>query len=302
MPATFLYFVETEKNELGAEDLNRWGWGTSRTRASRWCGARQGPGRQGRAVFAVGAGAKPTFKPAEQTWARCAAPAAAGRRRGWASGTTTDPAPDDLKKKRFVGGELIELADGSRWAVPVCHSVVRGSTLPKRMVLGDDGRTWELRELPEFLALCARAEKVWEAFVNQTAGEDGRSTIELDHQTAADVAVEALGVNYRVGAAEVSMLGTAGHRHAVRGDDGRRRRLHGPTGGSGLRKKKRHPRYLTYRRWRDGLLGDYLPTFADLTWYLDEQAGGEGAAILSRLLDSLGVRRLVMQTLTSLPP
>jgi hypothetical protein len=117
------------------------------------------------------------------------------------------PVPEDLKKKRFVGGEVIDLADGGRWAIPVCHSVVRGSTLPKRMVLGDDGRTWELRELPEFLTLCVRAEKVWEAFANPTVEEDGRTSIELDHQTAADIAVEALSVNYRVGAAEVSMLG-----------------------------------------------------------------------------------------------
>lgn len=207
MPATFLYFVETEKNELVAEDLAALGLGHLADAGKPLGRGTQGPDGKGGLVFAVGAGAKPTYKPAEQAWVRCAVPAGGGPAPWVGIWNDNRPAPDDLKRKRFVGGELIELADGSRWAVPVCHSVVRGSTLPKRMVLGDDGRTWELRELPEFLSLCARAEKVWEAFVNQKAEEDGRSTIELDHQTAAEVAVEALGVNYRVGAVEVSMLG-----------------------------------------------------------------------------------------------
>jgi hypothetical protein len=53
---------------------------------------------------------------------------------------------------------------------------------------------------------------------------------------------------------------------------------------------------VTYRRWRDGLIPGYVPTFADLRWYADE-AGSDGDARdhLAALLQELGVTRLTIR-------
>lgn len=58
-------------------------------------------------------------------------------------------------------------------------------------------------------------------------------------------------------------------------------------------KKRRHPRYLTYLRWRDGYLPNYVPTFADIRWLADDADTPAGDALehLSSLLGALGVKR-----------
>lgn len=54
---------------------------------------------------------------------------------------------------------------------------------------------------------------------------------------------------------------------------------------------------MTYRRWRDGLLSGYVPTFTDLTWYAEDDAGGHGEALghLAGLLKALGVARVSLK-------
>ena len=51
---------------------------------------------------------------------------------------------------------------------------------------------------------------------------------------------------------------------------------------------------MTYRRWRDGLLPGYAPTFADLTWYANEGDDGDAIEQLKELLATLGVTRLTI--------
>ena len=131
------------------------------------------------------------------------------------------PGPADLARQRLISGEEIELADGNRWTIPICFSIVRGSTLPKRIVLGEDGTTWETRELERFLPLCADAAKVWQLYrqsgqeqsgTDQSGnppadGEADKQRVTIDLQEGMRIAVAAIAVNYRVSALEVDALG-----------------------------------------------------------------------------------------------
>lgn len=211
----FLYFIETDKNELTHEDLRAAGLGhlVDGPRAGKPLGRGcRGPEGKGGVVFAVGDGV-PKYQPDKQTWR-------AGPAR-WVGGvkavpfwvgfrTEAPPKPADLARATTIAGEDVELADGNTWTVPVCFSIVRGSTFPKTLVLGDDCETWQELERPEFHKLCGEAERVWQAFLSAEQTDTGGVRVELDKQFSANVCVDALAVNYRVSKLEVSMLGVLG--------------------------------------------------------------------------------------------
>jgi hypothetical protein len=221
--AGFLYFIETQKNEITPEDLRAIGLGhlveKDAKPLARGC---TGPDGKPGLVFSAGAGPAPKYEPAKQTWK--AAPVK------WVEGVKgvpyyaglwndSRPTPADLARAVIIAGEDVELGDGNVWRIPVCYSIVRGSTFPKDLVLGEDGETWQELERPQFRKLCADAERVWQAFLNAEQKEDGSgATIRLDKQLAANVCVDALSVNYRLGKLEVSML-------AILGTDSRERVL-----------------------------------------------------------------------------
>lgn len=69
-------------------------------------------------------------------------------------------------------------------------------------MLGADGRTWTLAELPEFTALCDQAERVGAVIY----GAAGKSR-EMTWSDALESAVMALGTNYRLGPVEIHVLG-----------------------------------------------------------------------------------------------
>lgn len=114
------------------------------------------------------------------------------------------PGPNDLARKRVISGEPVKLRDGNEWIVPICLSIVRGSTLPQALVLGEDGQTWTLESLPEFVKLCKDAETVWAAFRQSTEKGDGK--VRMDGQESPRIAADALCVNYRIGPLEISLL------------------------------------------------------------------------------------------------
>ena len=69
--------------------------------------------------------------------------------------------------------------------------------------LGPDGRTWKTTNLPEFLSLCDKAEAVFTLLRESMS----QKVIRFEFDWGMDVVVAALGVNYRVSAAELSLLG-----------------------------------------------------------------------------------------------
>lgn len=120
------------------------------------------------------------------------------------------PGPDDLARARVIEGHLVELLDGKRWELPICRSVVRGSTLPKRLSLNADGKSIARVELDEYVELCSKAEKFFGQFyaaMQAATAEQQSQSFEWDEVELYTTASEALGVNYRVSRWEVELLG-----------------------------------------------------------------------------------------------
>ena len=178
---------------------------------ARKCGS--GPGGD-EGVIAVPApaggvrGPASLYEPAKQTWRK-------GPGGKWFVGFYKDqrPTPASLRREKLIEGEPVTFRDGSEWLVPIARSIVRGTTLPKELVLGEDNETWQLTELEEYLGLCRDAEKVWGLFMAaeaEAAAEsetaDGKAAVTIDQQEGMRICISALAVNYRVGPAEVSML------------------------------------------------------------------------------------------------
>jgi hypothetical protein len=143
----------------------------------------------------------PLFKPDGQTWVPIGD---AGVSLGmW---NANPPGPDELRRKRFVRGIDVEMLDGKPWTVPVAVSMTGLGTLPKRMQLGPDGKSWLTVNLPEFLGLCKDAETVFGML--QKSLTDEKLTFEFDY--GMEIVIKSIGVNYRVSGAELSLLGCVG--------------------------------------------------------------------------------------------
>lgn len=209
----FLYFVPTDRPTLSPKDLGdhpaglRLGLGHLGLKADPLAKGCAGPGGKKGLVFA-GDGSSAAYKPAEQEWV----PGPDGRYYVGRLTSQPAPGPDELAKPRFVAGEPVEMGDQT-WTVPVCRSVVRGATLPQALALGPDGKSWTFKRLPEFAALCVAAERLWSEWRGSVAAAE-RATEDapaagdgLPWDDVADYAVQAMGVNYRLGPVEVSMLG-----------------------------------------------------------------------------------------------
>lgn len=112
---------------------------------------------------------------------------------------TSPPAPEDLARKEQIGGHDVRLADGNVWHVPVARAVNGATSLPRRLKW--DGTDWKPGDvLPQYRDLFAGACAVWDALVEQDAGE-------ITFNDECGLAVTALAINYRLGPAEVSLLG-----------------------------------------------------------------------------------------------
>jgi hypothetical protein len=199
----FLYFLPSAGQTLSSDDLLRAGLGYAMPEPAAFTPIQLGSGPAGDSPGFLMSMDGPTpsprvlYRPAEQIWRK------AGGGAFWVGLWKDDPrpGPDDLARGQMISGEPIRLRDGNHWTIPICLSIVRGSTLPKALVLGEDGQTWQLEALPEFVALCKDAESVWEAF---RAAGDG--SVKMDAQAAPRIAADAMAVNYRIGPLEISLL------------------------------------------------------------------------------------------------
>jgi hypothetical protein len=124
------------------------------------------------------------------------------------------PTPEELARQEMISGHPVRLADGDRWIAPVARSLrIRESgdelslawarELPQRLDLAEDGKTWvNSGILPRYQPLWDIAEK----WAEVRWGGGGRDS-DLAGQAAVDAAVLCLQTNYRIGRAEVALLG-----------------------------------------------------------------------------------------------
>jgi len=163
----------------------------------------QGPGDQRGVLFTRTAGEPQPmgYAPGVQKWAK----AVGG---DWWLGCETDapPTPADLLRAEAIDGHLVRLGDGQKWLVPVARMVAGGSTLPQAIVLGPKGEKIG-RALPRYVALGRHGERVavdLRIKMGVDAAPDGYEPVSVSEGW--DIAVEALGINYRLGPDEVSLL------------------------------------------------------------------------------------------------
>lgn len=164
---------------------------------SRLCG--QGPGNSRGFLACFNPAARPglvEYVPDKQTWVD-----AGGYWIGY--WTAEKPTEEAFRREKRLAGEPVKLRDGAEWTIPIARSFVSGATLPQKLVLGTDRRTWELADLPEYLDLCGEAEKVAGLFLPKLGGDH---TVTLNYQDGMAICVKALAINYAVSAVEVSML------------------------------------------------------------------------------------------------
>jgi hypothetical protein len=215
----FIYFVPGAKGEVTPAALDAIGLGHVHDGLQPECLAGTGP--EGLAgvlcgfQLAPGQGdgkrRSPRYKKAEQTWH--AGPVVGDKPAWWVGYWNGEkPAQAELRRKRFIAGNAVRLLDGADWTVPLARATVRATTLPKLMQVGTDGKTWRPSELPEFLGLCGHAERAYEVLLqlHQGVGKNDADRVSLSWQESMEIVTDALAVNYRVSAVELSLLQLVG--------------------------------------------------------------------------------------------
>ena len=176
-----------------------------------------GPDNQG-AGLVVGVGGGPVgYWPEHQRWELLHAPASEGDGQPAVYvGYYPDapPGPDGLARSKQIPGHNVELGHPpAEWVVPAVRSVVRSDDpVPAVLTLNGDGH-WHRQPLERYRRITEFADRVYETVMLDAATQAGEgdrdddSPAPITDQDAAWAAAEALSINYRVSAAEVSALG-----------------------------------------------------------------------------------------------
>jgi len=140
------------------------------------------------------------------------------------------PTPDQLARGEMLPGQLVKLADGRQWIVPIARgaatedgSPVWYEALPQRLVRDDAGKWVPGDVIARYEPLWSIANQwsaIWERMLLEAVEDDGgETTIEVDDFEAVEAAVAVLGFNYRIGPMEADLLGLldfcAGHSPAA---------------------------------------------------------------------------------------
>jgi hypothetical protein len=108
------------------------------------------------------------------------------------------PRPEDLERREIIDGHKVLMLDGSEWTIPLARDFTgQGTQLTQAYGWGPDGE--EVKEIiPKFRGFSERIGKIWKKTI------DDNKYYEEDCKP---VAIEALQINYRIGQAELYLLG-----------------------------------------------------------------------------------------------
>lgn len=109
------------------------------------------------------------------------------------------PTPESLARREQIDGHFVTLGDGCEWLVPVARMISGATPLPRRLAW--DGTEWTPGDvMPKYRELFGAACRLWEVL-------SGGDAAELTLSTECDIAATALAINYRIGPAEISLMG-----------------------------------------------------------------------------------------------
>lgn len=123
--------------------------------------------------------------------------------------TEAKPTPDDLARDDQISGHWVDMADGSRWHVPILRVIESGTILPHMHIISltPDGK-WVSLLRPEFIELGQRVLSAWDQFraaLGFSEAEEGN--VEISFEAEMDLVVDGLRLNYRVSKWEVAAMG-----------------------------------------------------------------------------------------------
>jgi len=155
-----------------------------------------------------------TYEAVKQTWEKKIAGTGAGTEREPEPAPAPDiwigywndkpPVENELRRKVQLAGHKVELRDGEKWLVPVARRFPNGTTLPQSLKLGANGEM--VREpLPQYAAFGGRVERFWDDIQRQNGWIEGEADFTEAQQW--QLAAEAMGLNYHIGADEINALG-----------------------------------------------------------------------------------------------
>jgi hypothetical protein len=207
--AGFVYYLPGASLPLGSEDIANAGlaYAFAGEKAPLKITTTAGPEGQGPGIVLAAhdyVAAKAGYKDG-QTWRRVP------KTDAWVGMYPDDrPGPDDLAAKQQVPGHYITLGDGNDWLIPVARAVapqdgrlVGYCALPHTIDCDDDGNWTAETVVVKYAPLWNIAERFLDSVLNSQ--EDGEDIFNFQGMT--DAALIALATNYRLGRAEVGLLG-----------------------------------------------------------------------------------------------
>lgn len=120
------------------------------------------------------------------------------------------PKPEQLIRSEQFPGHQVKLSDGQEWLIPVARCLDGTTLLPKKMEYRDGA--WIEGDLqPRYQSFFQSAVALFDRLMGiEAEGEH----VQAEVTTEIDLAAHALGLNYRLGPAEISALGLLDTRTA----------------------------------------------------------------------------------------
>jgi hypothetical protein len=142
------------------------------------------------------------FYPLKQSWRR--APGGSHWLGWW---NDAPPGPADLMRSEGLPGYMLTLGDGRQWLCPVARMCDDTIALDQNITLGDSGKL-ERQVCDRYAGIWATTLRVWEVIkaAQQGPTSEGVKVQPLSDDEEWAAAIAALALNYRIGAAEVSVL------------------------------------------------------------------------------------------------
>ncbi len=114
------------------------------------------------------------------------------------------PTAAELARDEQIDGHRITLSDGSDWLVPMARCFPTGTKLPETLILTKEGLA--SRPIARYAEFSRRAARMWNSILFQIGVFEGEPDEIIDAHDEWQLAAEALGLNYYVGADEINAL------------------------------------------------------------------------------------------------
>lgn len=119
------------------------------------------------------------------------------------------PGPEDLRRGVMLPGISAKLEDGNEWVLPRLMYWTGGSALPQSFGLDAKGEPVS-EPLRRYAGVAGRSRRLWDYLLNDHRKRRGEGhdegALRMEAREFIGLAVEGLGLNYRVSAAEVRLL------------------------------------------------------------------------------------------------